>query len=246
MSNSLFYTELQKYFRLLAGMNALVDNAGWDDLVTDVRRASFVTQKGSYDSVVRFSKVSQEAVDPSIFTYLEANQNKIKDISLIDNLANEVESKITELIETGFPIEIIETWLQKAVKLSRIKITKDSRILLPDYNKEIKMNQMPKTLFLWFLKHQEGCRVKELINHKEELLAIYRRLSVRDDEAQVLSSIDALVNAYGNSFSEKCAAVKRAFLKEIPNRIAMNYYIQGPQGGIKGISLDREMVEWDE
>ena len=76
--------------------------------------------------------------------------------------------------------------------------------------------------------------------------ATVRKLTISDDQVQVEASIDALVNPVGNSFSEKCAAVKYSFLKEIPERIARNYYIQGPQGGVKGISLDRKLVKWEE
>ncbi|MBR1576015.1 MAG: hypothetical protein IJ654_06150, partial [Bacteroidales bacterium] len=152
----------------------------------------------------------------------------------------EVHRLIEDLIMQDFPVEVIETWLQKAVKLSHLKVTADYRILL-----EIKMRQLPKALFLFFLKHPEGCRLKDISDHREELPAIYRKLTNQDDEAQVEASIDALVNPVGNSFSEKCAAVKLAFLKEIPERVAKNYYIQGPQGGVKGISLDRALVEWE-
>ena len=159
--------------------------------------------------------------------------------------AREVQRLIEDLVMQDFPVEVIETWLQKAVKLSRVKVTKDYRIFLPDYNKEIKMRQLPKTLFLWFLRHPEGSSLKRLQEHRDELLDIYRKLTISDDQAQVEASIDALVNPVGNSFSEKCATIKLAFLKEIPERVAKNYYIQGPQGGVKGISLDRGLVEWE-
>ncbi|MBQ9195150.1 MAG: hypothetical protein IJ753_00940 [Bacteroidales bacterium] len=48
-----------------------------------------------------------------------------------------------------------------------------------------------------------------------------------------------------NFFSKKCAAIKLAFLKEIPERVAKCYYIQGPQGHEKKIALDRDLVEWE-
>lgn len=163
----------------------------------------------------------------------------------IQKLAKDVESKIATLVMQDFPIEVIETWLQKAIKLSRIEITDDYRILLTDYNKEVKMRQLPKALFLWMLKHPEGCRLKDLYEHEEELLCIYRKLTIHDDTAQVKASIQALVNPLGNSFSEKCAAIKYAFLNEIPERLASNYYVHGPQGGTKAIELDRNMVDWD-
>ena len=118
--------------------------------------------------------------------------------------------------------------------------------MLADYEKEIRIRQLPKTELLVFFRQRKGCRLKDLSDHRDELLDIYRKLTISDDQAQVEASIDALVNPVGNSFSEKCAAIKLAFLKEIPERVAKNYYIQGPQGGVKSISLDRALVDWEE
>ena len=244
MSDNQFNTELRQYLGLLAGMKGAADETVWVDLLEEVDSACDAFLHGGRDSVVRFSKVQRKGDMLDMLAYSAAEEVRYGAATDIEALAAEVEEKITELIDAGFPVETIETWLQKAVKLSRLKVTADYRILLTDYGKEIKMRQLPKALFLWFLEHPEGCSLKRLQEHRDELLAIYRKLTVSDDQSQVEASIDALVNPVGNSFSEKCAAVKLAFLKEIPERIAKNYYIQGPQGGVKGISLDRDLVEW--
>lgn len=160
-------------------------------------------------------------------------------------LAGEVEKKIALLMMKDYPVEIIETWLQKAVKLSRLRVTTDYRIFLTDYDREVVMRQLPKTLFFFFLKHPEGCRLKDLSDHRRELLQIYRRLTIHDDPAQIEASIDALVDPLSNSFSEKCTAIKYAFLNIVADRIARNYYIHGPQGDLKSISLDRNLVDWE-
>ena len=160
-------------------------------------------------------------------------------------LAGEVEKKIALLLMKDYPVEIIETWLQKAVKLSRLRITKDYRIFLTDYDREVVLRQLPKALFFFFLKHPEGYRLKDLSDHRQELLQIYRKLTVHDDPEQIEASIDALVNPLSNSFSEKCAAIKYAFLDVVADRIARNYYVHGPQGDLKSISLDRSLVDWE-
>ena len=246
MTNNLFLEELKKYLSLLTDGYAPAEMLVWYDLIDEVDNAYYAMPRKAGSGVIRFSKVSREEDGVSMLADSAAEEDQYKSVSVIDNLAGEVEAKIKELIEAGFPVETIESWLQKAVRLSRLKVTADYRILLIDYGKEIKMRQLPKTLFLWFLRHPEGCSLKLLQEHRDELLDIYRKLTINDDQAQVEASIDALVNPVGNSFSEKCAAVKLAFLKEIPERIAKNYYIQGSQGGIKGISLDRSLVEWEE
>ena len=234
MNNSLFQTELKQYFWLLTGKSMSADESAWNNLVKEVNTAYSSFLRDGEEDDIRFSKRQRPA-------------DEIKDSEepQVLSLAREVENKIRRLVEEGFPIETIETWLQNAVKLSRIKITANYRIILTDYDKEIVMRQLPKTLFLFFLKHPEGCRLKELSDHRDELLIIYRKLTNLDDQVQMESSIDSLVDPLSNSFSEKCAAVKSAFLEAIPDRIANHYYIQGPQGGVKGISLDRTLVVWE-
>ena len=195
---------------------------------------------------VRFSKRYRDADDMlSLPDALDDDMPGVEDDELRAQ-AREVHRLIEDLVMQDFPVEVIETWLQKAVKLSRLKVTADWRILLTDYGKEVKLRQLPKALFLWSLKHPEGSSLKRLQEHRDEILDIYRKLTISDDQAQVEASIDALVDPLANSFSEKCAAIKLAFLKEIPERVAKNYYIQGPQGGVKSIGLDRALVDWEE
>lgn len=234
MNDSLFHTELLQYFCLLTGKNMPSDESALNNLVKEVNTASSSFLRDGGEDDIRFSK-----------TQRSADEIKGSGGPQVQVLAREVERKIRRLVEAGFPIETIENWLQNAVKLSRIRITANYRIILTDYDKEIVMRQLPKTLFLFFLKHPEGCRLKELVDHRDELLAIYRKLTNLDDQVQMESSIDSLVDPLSNSFSEKCAAVKSAFLEELPERVANHYYIQGPQGGVKGISLDRTLVEWE-
>jgi hypothetical protein len=163
----------------------------------------------------------------------------------LQKLAEEVEAKIALLVMDDFPTSVIEAWIQKAVKLSRLKITSDWRILLTDYGKEVKMRQLPKALFFFFLKHPEGCRVADLQDHKDEIYAIYKKLTIHENIFSIKKRIKDLVDPFGNSYSEKSAAVKLAFKSEIADNIAQNYYIHGPQGGVKSISLDRSLVEWE-
>ena len=58
-------------------------------------------------------------------------------------------------------------------------------------------------------------------------------------------SISRLTDSFDNSICEKCAAVKKAFVMNVSDTIAKNYYINGLQGEKKSISLDRSLVEWE-
>ena len=245
MSKRSFHTELRQYICLLTGNNAPVHDDAWDNLMEEVDNAyaAFLHDKDS--NGIHFSNVLSEVVALDLDVEIAGIPDHIEKSDDLKCMATEVEDKIRQLVMGGYPIDTIESWLHKAVKLSRVKVTADYRIFLTDYDKEITMRQLPKTLFIFFLKHPEGCRLKDLCDHRDELLSIYQKLSITDDQNQIESSIDALVNPISNSFSEKCVAIKYAFLKELPMHFAKHYFIKGPQGGIKGINLDRALVSWE-
>lgn len=159
--------------------------------------------------------------------------------------AEDVKDAINALLMTGFPVEIIQSWLDEKVQLSRLRITKHYKILLVDYDMEIKMGPLPKTVFLFYLRHPEGVRFSCLQDHVDELRRIYERVSVNDDPRKMEESINALIDPFNNSICEKCAAIKKSFILKVKDSIAKNYYVTGMQGWDKCISLDRALVEWE-
>jgi hypothetical protein len=124
-------------------------------------------------------------------------------------------------------------------------ITEDFRIVLPDYNdKEIKMAFLPKVVFFFFLRHPEGLCFKQLCDYKDELFAIYRRISNRENEAKMIESINDITDSTKNSINEKCSRIREAFLREFDNEIACNYFITttNKESFNKSITLDRNLV----
>ena len=162
------------------------------------------------------------------------------------NALKEAEEMIKNLLLKGCPAEMILSWINQSVKLSRLKITKQFKIYLTDYeNEEIKMGPLPKTVFLFFLRHPEGVMFSHLQDYREELKMIYGHVCTNDDPQRMEESINRLTDPFDNSICEKCANVKKAFLVKVADNIAANYYISGAQGEKKGISLDRNLVEWE-
>ena len=159
--------------------------------------------------------------------------------------AAEIEKMVKDLLLQGFPAEIVQSWLNEAVKLSRLRITRQFKILLVDYDMEIKMGPLPKTVFLFYLRHPEGVKFTYLQDYVDELRNIYGHVSVNDDPVKMDESIASLTDPLNNSICEKCAAIKKAFMLKVNDNVARNYYITGMQGGEKGIALDRNLVEWE-
>lgn len=185
---------------------------------------------------IRFRMTSNEAPPPQADQTFSAEMAKA---------AAEIEKMVKDLLLQGFPAEIVQSWLNEAVKLSRLRITRQFKILLVDYDMEIKMGPLPKTVFLFYLRHPEGVKFTYLQDHVDELRNIYGHVSVNDDPVKMDESIASLTDPLNNSICEKCAAIKKAFMLKVHDNVARNYYITGMQGGEKGIALDRNLVEWE-
>jgi hypothetical protein len=162
----------------------------------------------------------------------------------IDILADEIRQRIEEMRLIGVSDFVIKKLISLAEpKLSTLQITKDFRIILPDYNNmEISMPTLSKVVYFFYLRHPKGLRFKELIDYRDELLQIYYRMSNRYDSAKMEQSIDELVDSTRNSINEKCSRIRAAFVSRFSDDLAKNYYITGRYGQAKYIPLDRSLV----
>lgn len=139
-----------------------------------------------------------------------------------------------------------ENKLKNQVKLSRLTITKDFRILLPDYdNMEIQMEPLNKAVYLLFLKHPEGIRFKDLPDYREELTQIYQRLRPLGLTERAIKSIDDVTDPTLNSINEKCAKIRAAFISKFDDSIARHYYVYGYWGMVKKIDLPEDLICWE-
>jgi hypothetical protein len=128
-------------------------------------------------------------------------------------------------------------------KLSRLTIDNKYKLNLTDYdNIEIKLTPLPKTLFIFMLRHPKGVFFKELYLHRKELIEIYGEIGNRLDMSAIQKSINDMTDARSNSINEKCARIKEAFISKIDNSLARNYYITGAKSEAKSIILDRSLV----
>lgn len=156
-------------------------------------------------------------------------------------LLQEVREKLNALRMKGFDSLLLSKILSQPVRLSRICVTSNYKILLPDYNKEVQMKPLPKTVYFLFLCHPEGIRFKELANYREELQHIYLRITHRTSDEKISKSLDDLCDPTNNSINEKCARIREAFLSVIDDDIARHYYITGGRGEAKRIGLAQEL-----
>ena len=147
--------------------------------------------------------------------------------------------------EFGITIEDLQVLLGYQVKLSRLNITTSNRIFLIDFdNREVKMDDLTKALYFFFLRHPEGARLKELQDHEPEILRIYSGITGRDDPDKIRESVHNLLDPFANNLNVSLSRIKKAFRDVVGDRIARFYYISGTPAQPRTLPLDRDLVLW--
>lgn len=148
--------------------------------------------------------------------------------------------------EFGVTLEDVELLLGYKVKLSRLHITTAGNIILTDFEgKEVKMNDLSKAVYFYYLRHPEGASLKELQDKEEEILKYYMGITGRDNIDDIRKSIHNLLDPYKNDLNVSISRIKKAFKDIVGDRIAKFYYVDGNYGSIRKIALDRDYVIWD-
>lgn len=163
-----------------------------------------------------------------------------------ERLSEEIQVRVHRLRMLGVSETAIRSLFDKPVVISRMVITKDFRILLPDYDMEINMTPLVKSVYFLFLMHPEGIQLFQLRSYRDELLEIYKSLTGRTDYEAIVKSIEDVTDPTKNSINEKCARIREAFYKEFRSDIAEFYSINGKCYEPKKIELDRSKVEYED
>jgi len=192
-------------------------------------------------------------------------EEAMKDSEEAQRLADEVAASVRQLHAMGrydlllraVGVPLLERLRIEASrsKLSRLVVTEDFRILLPDYNREVCLNPVHKALYLLFLRHAEGLEFKSLVDHRDELLSIYRKIVPNGEKEKTEETIARLVNPVDNAINEKCSRIKAAF-STLMDEYTLSYYAISSHTDrrfdssqrvwfkrLKVINLPRELVE---
>lgn len=169
--------------------------------------------------------------------------------SLIETakVLRELRMTVQRLRLEGVSLMAIHEFIDKQEPLSRMVITPDYRIFLPDYNgMEIEMGALPKAIYFLYLRYPEGIIYKHMQDYYNELLNIYKQLRPNTDEARLNLTITKVVNPLGNALNENIARIRKAFVEKFDEHLANNYIITGERGSQYFIPLDRDLIIWEE
>lgn len=191
---------------------------------------------------------SIEALD-NVVVSGKTDEELAEEKSLIEteNVLRELRMTVQKLRLEGVSLMAIHEFIDKQEPLSRMIITPDYRIFLPDYNDmEIEMGALPKAVYFLYLRYPEGIIYKHMQDYYSELLNIYRQLRPNTDEARLNLTITKVVNPLGNALNENIARIRKAFVEKFDEHLANNYIITGERGSQYSILLNRDLITWEE
>lgn len=160
-------------------------------------------------------------------------------------LLNEIKVKVQKLKDLGVSEKDISSFLHTEQSLLKLTVSKNYRLFLGDNRVEVHMEPLVKAVYLLFLNHPEGVLFKYLPDYRKELAKIYSEVRPWGLTDRTLQSIEDVTNPLLNSINEKCARIKKVFLGVMEDDMARHYYIDGPRGEAKKISLPRDLVVWE-
>jgi hypothetical protein len=198
---------------------------------------------------LKFGKCIVEEEDETSDTQLD----RLDDIQEEDimNTFEEFERNIKRLRLLGIPLDAILEFVAKYETISRLYITDDLRIFLPDYNnKEVLMPALHKAVYLLFLfNSKKGIVLKRLEEHHSELLYLYRKTCKKQElTPKQLESIKKLETSYDGieAIYPVMSKIRVAFKNVIDEHLAQHYYIIGKPGEPYKVALDESLIKWEE
>ena len=150
------------------------------------------------------------------------------------------------LKDYGMTEEEIANLLQADQPLLNLTISRNNRIFLGESRIEVRMEPLVKAVYLLFLRHPEGIVFKDLPDYRQELTKLYSEVRPWGLSDRALQSIEDVTNPLLNSMNEKCARIRKTIIAVLNSKVlAEHYYIKGPRGGLKKISIPRELLIWE-
>jgi len=148
------------------------------------------------------------------------------------------------------PVEHRRGWFKQYYKpslhISKLYITKGyNQLVLEDYQLEVVLEPLMKTLFILFLKHPEGVTRSNIGDYETELSEIYTEITNKSDLSKVQKSIQSLIDISGKSFDEKISKIKKLLIDLLGDKLAHHYYISKSETEDYKIKLDQNKILFD-
>ncbi len=103
----------------------------------------------------------------------------------------------------------------------QLYIDEQFNITLPmNGNITIKMEPLPKAIYILFLYHPEGILLKNISDYRSEIEYIYRKVSRRQNPTVINRLLDEVTNPINNMLHKNLSIIRTAFLNKLPTEVA--------------------------
>jgi len=176
-----------------------------------------------------------------------SNLDKIREEDVGEIIAD-LERTVKKLRLMGMSLTSIYDLIEENEIISRLYITDDHRLFLPDYNNmEVVMAPQYKAVYLLFLSHPEGIILKQLETYHIELENRFKQVfGYKVLPPKEVQRINTLEYPGNNQISVVLTRIREAFERCIDKHLAKNYLIAGRAGGLYKLQLKEELIEFEE
>lgn len=156
---------------------------------------------------------------------------------------NEKEAKWdnNEFIATDLLAEEISA-VQNEV-ISPIIFDNGYNIVLPLYPQiKIKLEPLPKALYILMLRHPEGILLKNIGDYTDEIRNIYCKISGRQNPSVISRLLNAITDPTDNPLHKNISLIRKGFLSKLNFEVAQNYIPAHRRSLVQHIPIDKKLV----
>jgi len=153
-------------------------------------------------------------------------------------------SQIFEIVKTvSISFDNIQKHL-KSLQPSTLIINGSDKLYLPDYNYHLGLSGIDKVAYIFFLKHQEGVRLKDIVDYKEEVKQIFcKHVNYYEDKSKDDLTVSNFCDYTHSSQRDRVRKIKTEFENILGSALAKHYILlKGDEDKFR-ITIDRELVE---
>lgn len=131
--------------------------------------------------------------------------------------------------------------------VSPIHFDRKFNIVLPLYPQiEIKLDPLPKALYILLLNHPEGIFLKDIQKYEAELRNIYTAVSGRKNQSAIDRMMKSLINPVENPLHKNLSIIRRSFLNKLRFDIARHYIPAHNRSKAHSIPINGRLVDMPE
>lgn len=214
------------------------------ELIDRGEMISYITSFCVYIKEKYYTEREDFAFNAPYSVFFNDDEVKVED-SIAEEIKEIVEQieliKAKGLIVSALPVfeKISQSYaLTLNNQISYLLVDEDFRMILTDFNVEIKLSHLTKAIYLLYLLYPEGFTTEELKRKGSELLKIYITVSNQHDLYKLKETIDNFL-CDEKAIYVHLSRIKSEFHRNMQSNIADSYTIKGRKNSAKRIALDR-------